>query len=64
MPTDISGSLPELDFGGSYFVVVDANDPAAIVTSMTVSGTYYPPGDLASFPSPAVLLAQEPESAA
>lgn len=44
MPTDVATSLPDIDFGGSYFVVVDANDPAAIVTSMIVSGTYYPPG--------------------
>lgn len=43
MATDISTTLPQIDLGNGYFLVVDTQDLGAIVTKLAVSGTYSPP---------------------
>lgn len=43
MPTDISAPLPMIELGPGATIEVDTGDPAAIVTGLTVYGTYYPP---------------------
>ena len=40
---NVSAPLPELDLGPNAQITVDTGDPAAIVTSLVVFGTYFPP---------------------
>lgn len=44
MAVDVSGSLPQLELGPGAMIEVDSGNPAAVVTGLTVYGTYYPPG--------------------
>jgi hypothetical protein len=43
MPTDVSTPLPMLELGPGATIQVDTGDPGAIVTGLTIYGTFYPP---------------------
>lgn len=45
MPTFVSAPLPDLDMEESSTIVVDAGDPAAVITSMVIHFTQDIPAD-------------------
>lgn len=61
MATNVSASLPQLDLNEGTTVTVTLDDPAAIVTSLTLHGWQELPQDTVS--PPPVLLAVEAEPA-
>jgi hypothetical protein len=62
MPTDVATPLPQLDLAEGTVVTVTLDDPAAIVTSLTLHGWQEVPGT--PLTSPDIVLAITPDQVA
>lgn len=62
MPDDVSAPLPQLDLDPGTVVTVTLDDPAAVVTSITLHGWQEVPA--APAPLPDILLTVAPGEAA
>jgi hypothetical protein len=61
MPADVSTPLPQLDLAEGTVVTVTLDDPAAIVTSLTLHGWQEVPTPDLKLPD--IFLAVEPDAA-
>lgn len=60
MPADVAASLPQLDLSEGTVVTVTLDDPAAVITSLTMHGWQdAPPGARAELPPVLTLEALE-----